>query len=215
MKTDERFQPFLREDFSPAQYASEILASSNGVQTASNTLNEGINILEKAVRDEVTRSYDVLMNQLTGIEEAEKILRTLRNGVNSLHQTTEKVRTEIVEPHRIVSAKTKQLERLTTTVDVLHRVVRCKIDATLASVVENSSGGSSIGGRNNDKSSNIDFAKAAKLIHELREVELDADDSLVGVECVDAQREWVVQVTKLVKRSERGSEKGHGNTIAS
>ena len=90
LKTDERFQPFLREDFSPAQYASEILASSNGVQTASNTLNEGITILEKAVRDEVTRSYDVLMNQLTGIEEAEKILRTLRNGVNSLHQTTEK-----------------------------------------------------------------------------------------------------------------------------
>ena len=62
-----------------------------------------------------------------------------------------------------------------------------------------SSGGSSIGGRNYDKSSNIDFAKAAKLIHELREVELDADDSLVGVECVDAQREWVVQVTKLVR----------------
>ena len=201
LKTDERFQPFLREDFSPAQYASEILASSNGVQTASNTLNEGINILEKAVRDEVTRSYDVLMNQLTGIEEAEKILRTLRNGVNSLHQTTEKVRTEIVEPHRIVSAKTKQLERLTTTVDVLHRVVRAvKLMQRLRVCVENSSGGSSIGGRNNDKSSSIDFAKAAKLIHELREVELDADDSLVGVECVDAQREWVVQVTKLVRR---------------
>ena len=89
LKTDERFQPFLREDFSPAQRASEILASSNGVQTASNTLNEGINILEKAVRDEVTRSYDVLMNQFDQIEEAEKILRTLRNGVNSLHQTTE------------------------------------------------------------------------------------------------------------------------------
>jgi hypothetical protein len=124
LKTDERFQPFLKEDFSPAQYASEVLASSNGVQTASNQLTEGINILEKAVRDEVTRSYDVLMNQLTGIEDAEKILHTLRNGVNSLHQTTAKVRTEIAEPHKIVSAKTKQLERLTTTTDVLHRVVR-------------------------------------------------------------------------------------------
>ena len=54
LKTDERFQPFLKEDFSPAQYASEVLASSNGVQTASNQLTEGINILEKAVRDEVT-----------------------------------------------------------------------------------------------------------------------------------------------------------------
>ena len=28
LKTDERFQPFLKEDFSPAQYASEVLALS-------------------------------------------------------------------------------------------------------------------------------------------------------------------------------------------
>jgi len=201
LKTDERFQPFLKEDFSPAQYASEVLASSNGVQTASNQLTEGINILEKAVRDEVTRSYDVLMNQLTGIEEAEKILHTLRNGVNSLHQTTGKVRTEIAEPHKIVSAKTKQLERLTTTTDVLHRVVRAvKLTQRLRACVESSDGSS--GGRNNSNSSSssIDFAKAAKLIHELRELEIEASDSLVGVECVDAQREWVVQVTKLVRR---------------
>ncbi|CAL6324105.1 unnamed protein product [Bathycoccus prasinos] len=204
LKTDERFQPFLKEDFSPAQYASEVLASSNGVQTASNQLTEGINILEKAVRDEVTRSYDVLMNQLTGIEDAEKILHTLRNGVNSLHQTTAKVRTEIAEPHKIVSAKTKQLERLTTTTDVLHRVVRAvKLTQRLRACVESSD--SSGGGRNNSNSTNsssssIDFAKAAKLIHELRELEIEASDSLVGVECVDAQREWVVQVTKLVRR---------------
>ena len=204
LKTDERFQPFLKEDFSPAQYASEVLASSNGVQTASNQLTEGINILEKAVRDEVTRSYDVLMNQLTGIEDAEKILHTLRNGVNSLHQTTAKVRTEIAEPHKIVSAKTKQLERLTTTTDVLHRVVRAvKLTQRLRACVESSD--SSGGGRNNSNSTNsssssIDFAKAAKLIHELRELEIEASDSLFGVECVDAQREWVVQVTKLVRR---------------
>ena len=204
LKTDERFQPFLKEDFSPAQYASEVLASSNGVQTASNQLTEGINILEKAVRDEVTRSYDVLMNQLTGIEEAEKILHTLRNGVNSLHQTTGKVRTEIAEPHKIVSAKTKQLERLTTTTDVLHRVVRAvKLTQRLRACVESSD--SSSGGRNNSNSTNssssrTDFAKAAKLIHELRELEIEASDSMVGVECVDAQREWVVQVTKLVRR---------------
>lgn len=198
LKTDERFQPFLRDDFSPAQYASEILASTSGVQTASNQLTEGINLLEKAVRDEVTRSYDVLMNQLTGIEEAEKILHTLRNGVNSLHQTTGKVRTEIAEPHKIVSTKTKQLERLTTTVDVLHRVVRAvKLMQRLRACVESSGRNST---SNGNSSNSIDFAKAAKLIHELRELEIDANDSLVGVECVDAQREWVVQVTKLVRR---------------
>jgi len=203
LKTDERFQPFLRDDFSPAQYASEILASTNGVQTASNQLTEGINLLEKAVRDEVTRSYDVLMNQLTGIEEAEKILHTLRNGVNSLHQTTAKVRTEITEPHKIVNTKTKQLERLTTTVDVLHRVVRAvKLMQRLRACVESSSssGRNSTSNSNGNSSNSIDFAKAAKLIHELRELEIDANDSLIGVECVDAQREWVVQVTKLVRR---------------
>ena len=171
LKTDERFQPFLRDDFSPAQYASEILASTNGVQTASNQLTEGINLLEKAVRDEVTRSYDVLMNQLTGIEEAEKILHTLRNGVNSLHQTTAKVRTEITEPHKIVNTKTKQLERLTTTVDVLHRVVRAvKLMQRLRACVESSSssGRNSTSNSNGNSSNSIDFAKAAKLNHELR-----------------------------------------------
>ena len=109
------------------------LASSNGVQTSFESTDRGINILEKAVRDEVTRSYDVLMNQLTGIEDAEKILHTL-NGVNSLHQTTAKVRTEIAEPHKL-----ERENEATRTANDDHRCfaqscTRGKADATLASV---------------------------------------------------------------------------------
>ena len=231
LKTDERFQAFLQQDFSASKYASEILSvnstyslgarsatafnqrndSNNNqinnqidIQKQSQQLQEGIQILEKAVKDEVLKSYDVLMAQLLGVESAEEVLIDLRDGVKELHETIEKVKTEINEPHKIVSEKTKQLERLTRTVDVLHRIVRAlKLIERLRNTININETSNT-----NNKTNQllpppqvvVDYAKAAKLIHELRELEIEKSDSLVGVECVDAQREWVVQVQKLVRK---------------
>jgi hypothetical protein len=114
LKTDERFQAFLQQDFSASKYASEILSvnstyslgarsatafnqrndSNNNqinnqidIQKQSQQLQEGIQILEKAVKDEVLKSYDVLMAQLLGVESAEEVLIDLRDGVKELHES--------------------------------------------------------------------------------------------------------------------------------
>ena len=120
---DPRLAPFLSDDFDVTAYASEMLASGT-VQAATSALDGGIDALDFALKSEVRAHYDDLLAQLGGMDEADRVLEIVRGGVHALQDTMGRVREEIVEPHRTVSAKTRQLENITRTVDVLHRVVR-------------------------------------------------------------------------------------------
>ena len=100
------------------------MLASGTVQAATSALDGGIDALDFALKSEVRAHYDDLLAQLGGMDEADRVLEIVRGGVHALQDTMGRVREEIVEPHRTVSAKTRQLENITRTVDVLHRVVR-------------------------------------------------------------------------------------------
>ena len=91
---------------------------------AKKVLDRTIADLDAALALEVREHHDELLHQLGGIDEADRVLQIVKGGVASLRQTMGRVRDEIVEPHTAVDAKTRQLENLTTTVDLLRRVVR-------------------------------------------------------------------------------------------
>ena len=99
---------------------------------AKKVLDRTIADLDAALALEVREHHDELLHQLGGIDEADRVLQIVKGGVTSLRQTMGRVRDEIVEPHTAVDAKTRQLDHLTRTVDLLRRVVRAsKLNAKL------------------------------------------------------------------------------------
>ena len=125
--------PFLRDDFDGTAYASGVLAGGpDAPKDAKKVLDRTIADLDAALALEVRENHEELLRQLGGIDEADRVLQIVKGGVTSLRQTMGKVRDEIVEPHTAVEAKTRQLDNLTRTVDLLRRVVRAsKLNAKL------------------------------------------------------------------------------------
>ena len=132
-QADPKLAPFLRDDFDGTAYASGVLAGGpDAPKDAKKVLDRTIADLDAALALEVREHHDELLHQLGGIDEADRVLQIVKGGVTSLRQTMGRVRDEIVEPHTAVDAKTRQLENLTRTVDLLRRVVRAsKLNAKL------------------------------------------------------------------------------------
>jgi hypothetical protein len=184
-----------------------VLASSS-VQGASNNLADGIAVLDRALKGEVTAHYDDLLAQLGGIGEADRVLEIVRGGVHSLQETMGRVRDEIVEPHRMVSSKTRQLENLTQTVDTLHRIIRMlKLIARLkeslgagASARKDKESAGGLGGAGGAASSTSDLAKAAKMLTEIRELEREGGaHDLAGVDVIDRDARWLAAAGRDIR----------------
>lgn len=190
---DPRLAPFLSDDFDVTAYASEVLASGT-VQAATSALDGGIDALDFALKSEVRAHYDDLLAQLGGMDEADRVLEIVRGGVHALQDTMGRVREEIVEPHRTVSAKTRQLENITRTVDVLHRVVRSlklsqRLKETMRGVASAGAASASAG----------DLAKAAKMLGDAREVDREGAGDLAGVNVVDRDARWLASAARDVR----------------
>ena len=99
------------------------MLASGTVQAATSALDGGIDALDFALKSEVRAHYDDPRPARRHGRGGSRP-RDRPGGVHALQDTMGRVREEIVEPHRTVSAKTRQLENITRTVDVLHRVVR-------------------------------------------------------------------------------------------
>ena len=170
------------------------------MHAASTGLADGIAVLDRALKTEVDAHYDELLAQLGGIGEADRILEIVRAGVHSLQETMGRVRDEIVEPHRMVSSKTRQLENLTKTVDTLHRIIRMlKLVARLKETLHAASGGGAkqaggagAGGGTHAGAATGDLAKAAKMLADIKELEREGGAGWTdGVEVIDRDARWL------------------------
>jgi len=95
-----------------------------------------------------------------------------------------RVRAEMAEPYKAIASRTRQLAALSSTVDLLRRVLRAlKLVAKLREHM-----GSSI---------NADLAKAAKLLADIRLLQAEGD--LSGVAVVDAEAAWLEGVGRDVR----------------
>ena len=210
MQADPQLAPFLREDFDGTSYASEVLASSS-VQGASNSLADGIAVLDRALKGEVNAHYDELLGQLGGIGEADRVLDIVRGGVHSLRETMARVKDEIVEPHRMVSSKTRQLENLTKTVDTLHSIIRMlKLIARLRESLDAAAGASAGRKDGAGATSTSDLAKAAKMLTDIRELEREGEGDLAGVDAIDRDARWLAGAGRDIRAQASAALKAGG-----
>ena len=170
------------------------MLASGTVQAATSALDGGIDALDFALKSEVRAHYDDLLAQLGGMDEADRVLEIVRGGVHALQDTMGRVREEIVEPHRTVSAKTRQLENITRTVDVLHRVVRSlklsqRLKETMRGIASAGAATASAG----------DLAKAAKMLGDAREVDREGAGDLAGIDVVDRDARWLASAARDVR----------------
>ena len=230
-QADPKLAPFLRDDFDGTAYASGVLAGGpDAPKDAKKVLDRTIADLDAALALEVREHHDELLHQLGGIDEADRVLQIVKGGVTSLRQTMGRVRDEIVEPHTAVDAKTRQLENLTRTVDLLRRVVRAsKLNAKLRAalrVEENDSAGDASekpnrsngqSNESNDEASRRveaerrrrasaaaagDLAKAAKTLGDIEELRREGagDDDFSGVDVVERDNRWLNEAARETRR---------------
>ena len=205
-ETDPVLEPFLADDFDAVTYASESLTARTS-KTVLPALDAGIKSLNAALRGTVTSHYDELLQQLGGIDESERVLEIVRDGVHNLQRSMGKVRVEIVEPHEVVAAKTKQLENLTRTVETLHRVIRTlKLTGRLKDSLGASGGDDAEGGAAVPHSATSgDLAKAAKMLADASELEREGvvedqeASALAGIEVIDRDARWLERAGKDVR----------------
>jgi hypothetical protein len=221
MRGDPKLAPFLLDDFDGTAFASAVLASgSDATKDAKKSLDLTIASLDAALGLTVREHHDVLLHQLGGIDEADRVLQIVTGGVSSLRQTMGRVKDELGEPHDAVSGKTLTLENLTKTVDVLRRAVRhsklnTKLKASLMigeSVDDHAAtgglGGADEGTTTDDRDrarrvSNAaagDLARAAKTLCDLELLKSEGGDELVGIEWVEKDAKWVTEAHRETRR---------------
>ncbi|CAM6084183.1 unnamed protein product [Calypogeia fissa] len=182
---DNVFSKFLREEFNAAQFASEALGSESA-SAASEKLEEGIRLLEKQLRNEVFLRHDQLLQQLTTLKETEGVLAVVRGGVESLQGSVQRVRSEIAEPYKQIKLKSRQLNSLHDSIELLRSVTKAlKNLKKLRELME--AGGTA----------KPDLNKAAQLYSEIETLRKEAD--LTGVELVDEAVPWLTEVANRIR----------------
>ncbi|KAJ3030527.1 Conserved oligomeric Golgi complex subunit, partial [Rhizophlyctis rosea] len=183
------YKDFLEEAFEPSEYANVILQAPVGsafhgmdVQTALAKLSFGIDHLNKQVQEQVTTHYEELLHQVTGLSHLEGVLGTVRQKIEALNASFDRVRSKIRDPYSEIQAKTTELERIQAASEVLRRVIRFlylvkRLETQLP------------GGER-------ELAKAALSVNELDSIIKDAD--LNGINVVDVELESIAAARKQI-----------------
>lgn len=187
LKEDPQLSPFCGNEFDPATFASRALAETASTPAAQiEHLQSGILTLETRLRKEVLRCQDDLIAQTTRVGEAETSIQRIALSVRSLQNLSSRICTDIVDPYQFISAKSRQLKNVQTTVDILrHLIHRLRVVQRLHTQI--ASGGSGI----------LELAKSAKLIAEIQRCDDELD--LSGIALVDAEAPFLKQATTRVQ----------------
>jgi hypothetical protein len=106
-------------------------------------------------------------------------------SVESLQSAVRRIRAEVVGPYEQIKHKTQQLRNIHATVDILRHVIhRLKLAQKLRAQLA-------------VPAAQLDLAKAAKLITDIKAVDAEAD--LSGIDAVAADAEWLESARKSVQ----------------
>ncbi|XP_065066714.1 conserved oligomeric Golgi complex subunit 5-like isoform X2 [Rhopilema esculentum] len=123
LKDDGTFSKFLEDSFDPKSYANTII-QSRAIGESLAKLADGINLLDKEIRDQVSSHHEDLLSQATGIETLESVLQSIQGRIHSLKTSVERVQVQITDPYNRIASRTRQLRRLQNACDILRRVIR-------------------------------------------------------------------------------------------
>ncbi|KZT08446.1 uncharacterized protein LAESUDRAFT_735990 [Laetiporus sulphureus 93-53] len=136
---------FAHPEFDPDDYANAILAgepyppqagktkagkgpsleaANEDLSVAISKLNFSIEDVEKQLKNVVTTHHEELLVQAAGVTELETSLSSVRDGLNELDSSYEKLRTKIRLPYQSLQRNVSKLERIQQASDILRRVSR-------------------------------------------------------------------------------------------
>ncbi|PIN25630.1 putative Golgi transport complex 1 protein [Handroanthus impetiginosus] len=194
--SDPIFSAFLSPEFNPTQFSSSALSSGSAASRIEK-LQEGLRLLDAQLRHEVLSRHQDLLNQLSSIKASESSLGSLRSSISSLQSSLRRVRSELSDPHRVVSAQTLQLNNLHSTSLLLQSTLRTlRLIQKLRNLVESQ-----------PDASKWDLSKAAQLHCEI--LTLYNESNLSGIDVVDVELKWVIEIgSKIREEGMKVLEKG-------
>ena len=120
----DKFRPFLDTSFDAAGFASRSLAETHTTaQAQTEQLQFGVAALDSALRQLVLRNQEDLIAQTARLAEAESAVQRISLSVRSLQMVAARVRAEVAEPYQQIATRTRQLQNLQATVDLLRHVI--------------------------------------------------------------------------------------------
>ncbi|KAH9055433.1 Golgi transport complex subunit 5-domain-containing protein [Lactarius vividus] len=136
---------FATPEFDPNEYANTVLAgepyppqpgssrptkitglepAKEDISVAIAKLNYGIDDVSKQIKNVVTTHHEDLLEQAAGVGELSGSLQTVREGLDALDSSLEKLRQKFRTPYQTMQASVKRLQRLQQVSDVLRRTSR-------------------------------------------------------------------------------------------
>ena len=120
----DKFRPFLDASFDAAGFASRSLAETHTTaQAQTEQLQFGVAALDSALRQLVLRNQEDLIAQTARLAEAESAVQRISLSVRSLQMVAARVRVEVADPYQQIATRTRQLQNLQATVDLLRHVI--------------------------------------------------------------------------------------------
>ncbi|KAG8386706.1 hypothetical protein BUALT_Bualt03G0176900 [Buddleja alternifolia] len=194
--SDPIFSAFLSPDFNPTHFSSAALSSGSAASRIEK-LQDGLRLLDTQLRHEVLSRHHDLLHQLSSVQAAESSLSSLRSSLSSLQSSLRRARSELSDPHRLISAHTHQLNNLHSTSLLLQCTIRTlRLIHKLKNLVDSQ-----------PDASKWDLSKAAQLHCEI--LTLYNESHLSGIDAVDAELKWVVEIgSKIREEGMKVLEKG-------
>ncbi|KAL3821348.1 hypothetical protein ACJIZ3_007253 [Penstemon smallii] len=194
--SDPIFSAFLSPDFNPTQFSSAALSSGSAASRIEK-LQEGLRLLDSQLRHEVLSRHPDLLHQLSSIKSAESSLSSLRSSLSSLQSSLRRARSELSDPHRLISVQTHQLNNLHSTSQLLQYTIRTlRLVQKLRGLVDLQ-----------PDASKWDLSKGAQLHFEI--LSLYNESHLSGIDVVDGEMKWVIEIgSKIREEGMKVLEKG-------
>ena len=187
LQSNQRFLPFLSENFDAAQFASNALADTQTTaQTQIDYLQQGIALLDAQLRQLVLQNRGELISHTSKLDEADVSLQRISLSVRSLQSVAARVRAEVMEPYQQIVTRTQQLSNVQRTVDLLrHTIHRVKLVQRLRAEMSSPNAGI------------MEAAKAARLLSDIRAADSEAD--LSGLAVVDSDIDFIATTNVSVR----------------
>ncbi|KAF8335774.1 Golgi transport complex subunit 5-domain-containing protein [Cantharellus anzutake] len=112
-------QPSAREGTSLSRAAGR-----EDISVALNKLNYGIDDISKQLRAVILNHHEELLDRAAGVGELEESLRVVKQGLNSVNTSLEKLRLKVHVPHENLSNYLSRLQHLQIASDALRRASR-------------------------------------------------------------------------------------------
>eukprot|EP00038_Savillea_parva_P031824 m.90780 g.90780 ORF g.90780 m.90780 type:complete len:789 (+) comp9879_c0_seq1:321-2687(+) len=184
LHADELYSSFFEEAFDPSRFANAIIQGSS-IAASLEQLSTGIGRLESELHTQVAARHGDLLQQATGIQHLEDVLKMISNRVASLAGSLERMQEKVQKPYTKIVARTTQLSRLQAACELLRRTLRYvhflrRLQGQL-------------------RGGNREIAKAAHTLTELDSLTEGID--LTGIDVVDAEADWIANARLQVRES--------------